>query len=486
MKKLLLLLILSLPLAGYTQSKQQAAATRKQLKQLASELDWLRKELQIPGLSAAVVKDQQLVWATGFGYSDLEQHTKATANTPYRIASLTKPIATTLFLQLLEQGKVALDDPLKKYYPKDFETERVHVRHILTHTAGIAVAGGKPGDTYAYSGSYFGYLGFVITSATGQTFRDRLVNQILEPLHMDNSVPGQDVLTITPSPADSYAAGSRQRYEQVLNALAKPYTLYGAKENVLSPYPPMIIGSSAGLISTVTDLAKFDIAIDQHKLIRKETQELAWTPSLTNAGQRIPYGLGWFVQEFEGNRLIWHYGQWPVFSGLILKLPEKNLTLILLANSTGLSGPFDLDKGDILTSPFALAFLRAFVPVSGLAPDRALKKAAADSAIQRYLNSRLARVRKEVPADAEKLDLYTGKYALSPRQSVVISKEADRLSVAYPGQTQSPVALFSGPGQNFFAKIADVQLTFLKDRQGQVDTLLFVTGGKEQRAVKVK
>src|SRR5882757_1701700 len=149
MRRLLFLGALVLGIQALSQTKDNPAVrSTKAVKQLESEFDRLRLALKIPGMSVAVLKDQQVIWSRGFGYADIEQKIKATENTPYVIASLTKPVATTLFLQLLEQGKVALDDPLKKYYPKDFETERVHVRHILTHTAGVSVPGGKPGDKY--------------------------------------------------------------------------------------------------------------------------------------------------------------------------------------------------------------------------------------------------------------------------------------------------------------------------------------------------
>jgi CubicO group peptidase (beta-lactamase class C family) len=463
------------------QTNNSSAGTAQAIKQLESELERLRTILQIPGMSAAMLKDQQVIWSRGFGYADLEQKIKATENTPYVIASLTKPIAATLFFQLLEQGKVGLDDPLKKYYPKDFETERVHVRHILTHTA-IFGPGEKPGDKYAYSGSWFGYLGFVIAAGSGQTFRDQLVSQILEPLQMNNSLPGLDVLSVSPSPVDGYAIGTRERYEQVLHSVAKPYTLYGENENIRSPYPSKNIGSAAGLVSTVMDLAKFDVAIDRNQLVKKETQGVAWTQSLRNDGEKIPYGLGWFVQEVNGIKLVWHYGQWPVFSGLILKIPEKNITLILLANSSGLSAPFDgLNKGDVLNSSFALAFLKTFLPAS-YSKEWEQKT---DSSMQDYLQNRIARKRTQVQMDPAALSAYTGKFSLDANRKVTITNVDNHLIIEYPGQTQSQVELFAASDTAFFAKIADVQVSFEKDADGKITGLTLVMGGKKQSALKM-
>lgn len=89
----------------------------------------------------------------------------------------------------------------------------------------------------------------------------------------------------------------------------------------------------------------------------------------SSGGQVLPYAAGWFVQEYETLTLHWHYGWLPnAYSGLILIVPEREASLILLANSDGLSGGFDLGHGDLLRSPFAKAFLRQLVkPRSGLA-----------------------------------------------------------------------------------------------------------------------
>ena len=113
----------------------------------------------------------------------------------------------------------------------------------------------------------------------------------------------------------------------------------------------------------VVDLARsaafYDAALSAHVLLRSETQESAWTPFRNNSGQEIPYGLGWFVQTLDGDRVLWHYGLWGnSFSSLILKVPSRQLTLILLANSDGLSARFPLAAGDVTVSPFASAFLK--------------------------------------------------------------------------------------------------------------------------------
>jgi CubicO group peptidase (beta-lactamase class C family) len=112
-------------------------------------------------------------------------------------------------------------------------------------------------------------------------------------------------------------------------------------------------------VSTVRDLARYDAAIDAHVLMSSPTQLIAWTPFRLASGREAPYALGWFVQSTVAGRAVWHYGQWPTFSSLILKLPDRGVTLILLANSDGLSGRFPLTSGDVAASPFAQAFIQA-------------------------------------------------------------------------------------------------------------------------------
>ena len=342
-------------------------AACQDLATLTTRLETLQEALAIPGMSAAVVKDGRILWSRGFGFADVAHHVPATQHTLYPIASLTKPVAATLFLKLLEQGKVSLDDPLKKYVPRDFQTERVHVRHIMTHTAAAFTPGSAPGDAYMYSGSFYGYLTFVIANGSGMGFRRFLIDSLLEPTGMTESVPGHDVFASLAS-ADSVSTALQNRYSTSLTRLAIPYLLVG-DDNLVAPYPPTGVNSAAGLFSTVTDLAKFDAALDRHSLISEQSQELAWTNQPTNSGVMIPYGLGWFVQQVNTEKVVWHYGQWPMFSALYVKVPAKRLTFILLANSTGLSAPFDLDRGELLASPFALAFLRAVVGES-IATDR--------------------------------------------------------------------------------------------------------------------
>ena len=332
-------------------------------------LDSLRVCHDIPGLAAAVVTDGEVAFARGYGWADVEGRRPVTAQTPFRVASLTKPIAATALLRLVEQGRLDLDRPFADYVEgydrgcqlftsaevldsepalRDLtddwrcasERDRLTVRHYLTHTAQ-----GEPGAAYRYNGFLYGQLFRVAEGASGRPFADLLRDDLFAPLGMTRTLPSQ---------ADSTRP-------DVLAALALPYrTRAGEPERADWPRP-FGANAGAGVVSTVLDLARFDAALDGGAVLGPDRREASATPARSSTtGERFPYGLGWFVQGYGGERLVWHYGWQPgAYSGLWLRAPGRGITLILLANGEGLSAPFGLGEGDVTRSPFARAFLDA-------------------------------------------------------------------------------------------------------------------------------
>ena len=324
----------------------------RRIGQLEIELEALRRRLQIPGFSAAVVKDQELLWSRGFGCADIAAGTPATPSTPYNLASLTKPFGATILLQLVEEGLVNLSDPIEGYGIALESRGTILVQHLLSHTSR-----GVPGSRYRYEGDRFGLIDQVMRAAAGRSFRELLIERILDPLEMTDTVP-----TPTGDVWAAYQAGEGdRRFQDAWDRLATPYWLVRGYGNVVGSYPAYF-GSAAGLVSSVVDYAKFDIAIDAHELLSAETQKLAWTPFRSTRGRELPYGYGWFVQKRRGLRYIWHYGYWNCTSTLIVKVPERDLTFLLFANSDRLSSPFHLGvNANVRRSPAARAFLDIFV-----------------------------------------------------------------------------------------------------------------------------
>lgn len=313
--------------------------------QFGQFLEELRRDLKIPGLSAAIVKDENVLWSQGFGYADKENKIKATPETSYYLASLTKTFASTVILQLVEQGKLDLDAPISAFGIRVNSTGVITVRHLLSHTSE-----GQPGTAYRYNGDRFKFLGQVIKKASGKSFKELLIENILKLLQMTGTAPNMT------EKSDDYI-----QFAHVYEKLAQPYGLEKDGHVVEGRYHTSF-SVSGGLISTVLDMAKYDVAVSQNKLLRPETQEMAFAPFVSSAGERLPYGLGWFAQEYNGIRLIWHYGYYsPSISTLILKVPDEKMTLVVLANMDSLSRPFPLGDGDVLTSPVAVTFFRMFI-----------------------------------------------------------------------------------------------------------------------------
>ena len=318
-------------------------------------LDALRDRAHIPGLSGAIVYQRRIIWEGGLGYQDLERRIAARPDTPYRIASLTKTFTSTLLMGCLDRRTVELDTPISRYTNVIPEAGAT-VRHVLSHTSQA-----PPGTAFTYDGNRFGALTAVVDDCTGQPFRQALATRVLDRLAMRDTVPGQDLETPAPALAALFDAPTLARYKAVIERLAKPYMLDARGRVVAAEYPPRGINAAAGLISTVRDLANYDGAIDARLLVSPASQPLAWTPFVNPAGATLPHALGWFSQPYGGTRLVWHYGYWAQFSALYLKIPDRELTLVLLANSGELSAPFRLGNGDVTKSTFARTFLRMFV-----------------------------------------------------------------------------------------------------------------------------
>ena len=326
---------------GERETVLQAAVSQASLSEFAAHVEDLRMRLEIPSLSAGIVRDGDLVWAKGFGYADPEEGVPATPETPYHLASLTKTFTSTIMLQLVEEGRISLDDSIAKYGIDIGTSGDVRLRHLLSHTSDD-----PPGSFFRYDGNRFGTLGTVIEQVTGKPLWEAVQERIVSPLELTTTVPGD----------------APDTYPDVFAALARPYEFDESHTMVVGEYP-VYFDASAGLISTVTDLARFVSALGNGELLSPAMEELAFTPNRTTDGEQIPYGFGWFSQEYRGVRLVWAFGYWFCNSSLMLTLPDQGLTLIALANTDGLSSPFPIGLADalVIESPLALEFLRSFV-----------------------------------------------------------------------------------------------------------------------------
>jgi CubicO group peptidase (beta-lactamase class C family) len=313
-------------------------------------LESLRQQAGIPGISALIAQDGRIAWEAGLGHADLERNLPARPDTLYPIVDLTQTFASVLILQCAESGTLELNDR--------FEQFGIAVDATIAQT--LAHATSPNGSGFHYDPARFSFL----TAPVAQCGKDfaprRVVHDIFERSNMLESVPGRDL--VEGSEANTLFTRSQlQRYESLLSRLAVPYRVDRRGKATRSDDPNRRTNASTGLISTVRDLQRYDAALDNHRLLRDDMLATMWS-NLSGSGSVRPTGLGWFVQNYNGTQLIWHFGYAPdAYSSLILKVPAKRLTLILLANSDGLSAPFDLARGDVTTSLFATTFLKLFL-----------------------------------------------------------------------------------------------------------------------------
>jgi len=321
-----------------------------------SYLDLLRQQAGIPAISAAIVQNGEIVWERGLGFQNLDTRLRATPDTPYPVSNLSANLAATLILQCVEERRVSLDDPAA-VYGVPLPDSTVTVRQLLTHAAPSG-----SGETFRYDPDRYAQLGRVVETCVPQPYRKTVAVRLLEFLAMKDSVPGRDVLDEAVVAQNLFAASVQERYRDVLDRVAVPYRVdKKGRSSRNTELVPENLSASAGIVSTVRDLARFDAALDSALLVRDETLAAAWTNAIGRDRLTLPTGLGWFVQKYNGQTIVWQFGQTTNgYSSLLLKLPAKRLTLILLANSDGLSSYFDLASGDVTKSLFAVLFLRLF------------------------------------------------------------------------------------------------------------------------------
>ncbi|MGE5246694.1 MAG: serine hydrolase domain-containing protein [Betaproteobacteria bacterium] len=329
--------------------------------QFGEYLESLRVQAGIPGLAAAIVGDSDILWEQGFGQQDVENAVATLPDTPFHLDAVTQIVTAAMALRCVEEGKLSLDDHVSQYVPDSPDADAT-LRQILTHTSG------PPDDlVFAYRPERLAPLGPAIAACRQRTFRSAVAAQ-LDQLAMVDSVPGPDAALYAP-PADNtngtnppeFTLDMVARYGDVLKRLATPYAVNKDGGRSLSEYTATTLTPASGLISTVRDLARFDVALRKGVLLQPDTLAAAWQAPVDRNGRPLPHGLGWFVQTYNNETIVWQFGvEDNAASSLVLSVPARSLTLILLANSDGLAKSFDLANGDVTTSPFAGVFLGLF------------------------------------------------------------------------------------------------------------------------------
>ncbi len=302
------------------------------------------REMHLPGLALAVVRDGRLVTVRGYGLANVELQVPVTPDTVFEIGSNTKQLTAAAVMMLVEEGKVRLDDDVRAYLPAmPADWGAVTVRHLLTHTSGIqnylevpgleeaAERAGTthadvarllfarlhsdfaPGETWSYSNSGYLLLGNLIEAVSGASYEDFLARRIFGPLGMASTRSSEPAAIIA-----GRAAGYQWNAGRLENRPALSANAYAA----------------GAVVSTVGDLARWDGALYGERLLSRDSREQMWTPERLAGGLTPPfdYGFGWFLDSFHGHRLVSHSGGTPGFSSLIYRFLDDGLTVIVLSN----------------------------------------------------------------------------------------------------------------------------------------------------------
>jgi serine beta-lactamase-like protein LACTB, mitochondrial len=415
------------------------------------------KETQTPGLSAAVVEDGQLVWSAGFGMADLENSVPATADTVYRLASVSKSLTATSAMALWEQGRLELDSPVQKYCPAFPQKPwPVTTRQLLGNLGGIrsynvpeqpysvsqsdpevgntryfdnGIEGGlkffaneplvaEPGTHFNYSTQGYTVVGCAIEGASSQKYADAVRETVLVPAGMRQTRPDER-FAIVPLRTRFY---SKDKTGAVMNAefLDASYKVPGG-----------------GWLSSAPDMARFEAAIMNNRLLKSATRDTMWTQPMPSDGLgRLAYALGWQFGTVDNVKVVGHSGGQQGTSTMIWMAPDARAGVVVLTNSDASDAP-----------RLATRLLRI---VLGL-PEHA---------------------HTEIAVDPRVFDGYLGAWQLGDFK-VTIAREGDRLFAQAGAQKFS---LSPESAREVVLQGTDAHLVFSRDRNGLPEVIVRQSG----------
>jgi len=290
-----------------------------------------------PGASVAVIRDGQLIVRRAYGFADLEGHVRARPTTNYRLASMTKQFTAAAILLLAEQGRLSLDDEIGKYLPElPAASAHIPIRWLLSHQSGLIdyeevmpadtmqplhdadvlrllAAQDRtyfvPGSAYRYSDSGYSLLSLIVARASGEDFASFLRERIFLPLGMTHSVALEEGISRVAERAYGYSrqSGRWVRTDQSLTSA--------------------VLGDG-GVYSSVDDLAKWDAALYEPKLLSRESLRLAMTPVTATEDPNVRYTFGWRIT----GETVWHSGESIGFRNVIVRWPRRHFTVMVLTN----------------------------------------------------------------------------------------------------------------------------------------------------------
>jgi CubicO group peptidase (beta-lactamase class C family) len=334
--------------AGYSPAQEHQLSGEKR-RQIEAAVSAFMSSTHVPGVSVGVVENGEYEWGGGFGLADLEDNAPASEHTLYRLASISKSLTATAAMQLWERGKLDLDAPVQKYCPSFPQKPwPISTRQAMGHLAGIRhyksqsqddrevgntkhfenpIQGGldffkndallsEPGKQFHYSTHGYTLVGCVIEGASGTKYVDFVQQNVFAPAGMEQTQV-DDRFAILP-----YRTRFYQKTEsgKVQNAdfLDSSYKIPGG-----------------GWLSSAEDMARFEVAILNDKLVRRATRDLMWTPLKPSDGSKDEYGLGWGNGNQDGIASVGHNGGQQGTSTSFSIAPAQRAGVVVLTNMEG-------------------------------------------------------------------------------------------------------------------------------------------------------
>jgi len=434
--------------------------------QMAASLDSLvhaRLTSVAPGCAVLVAKQGNILYEKGFGKASLELDVPMRPDMVFRLGSITKQYTAIAILQLMEQGKLSLQDSIQKFI-KDFPDKghKITIENLLTHTSGIIDYESldmhipyvyrldfppkqfvdslghhplvfAPGSRFSYCNSNYFLLGYIIELISGESYAAYMQEHIFVPARLTHTWYDDE--------------------KQVITGRVSGYAKYGDHyEN------PDYIGLSqvyaaGALLSNAEDLFKWHQALYAGKLVKKETLEKAFTPFQLADGGLSAYGYGWFIKELAGSRTIEHSGGIDGFQSDEIYFPQEDVFVATLYNSLNEGGN-------------DMSFMGLSNDIATMAIGKPLAKEA-------------------VVPDAV-LQQYAGVYAQDATHTAIITLEKGQLQVEAPAGGLPKTPLVAESQARFLLKLFKVEFEFISDKNGRVTQMIVHSNGKDQVCTKIK
>jgi CubicO group peptidase (beta-lactamase class C family) len=329
--------------------------------------DYVLSEMRkrhLPAVAVVVIREGKVVKEKAYGLANVELKVAADEETLFQIASTTKAFTATAVMSLVEEGKISLDERVRRILPQlPLAWNGVTVRHLLTHTSGLPdvvvsedsdeviaqtrpealrklarmPVRSRPGAKWAYNQTGYVLLGMIIEKVSGVGFEEFMARRFFRPLGMTHTRFGDD-REVVAGRASMYT-----RYEQQTDQKVSPAGLWTYR-NLYPTYLYM----AAGLNTTVGDMANWDIAMTEGRILKPSTLEEMWRPVRLSDGKvfrlddkTLGYGCGWLVDERPGHKAVGHTGS---DATAYLRFLDDHLSVVVLTNCQG-AQPSDLAFG---------------------------------------------------------------------------------------------------------------------------------------------